>query len=186
METTEQTWHFYNSISGHKALKPFGLMSITITQAHLQQKMVQTMQHFLTADVILIVHNVVKVPTKYNFLRSTSPFIGREAAQRVHREWDRHDISRRTKGYKQQSFIIFHSFHTWALVASLPTPLVLCLQLNATQTTSLKHWFPEQKFWRQIWNSIDIQTDSHTQNKKTWPFYLQQSQCSCTNEYQLY
>lgn len=62
---------------------------MSITKKLYNKNLQQTMQHFLTADVILIVHNVVKVPTKYNFLRSTSPFIGREAAQHVHREWDR-------------------------------------------------------------------------------------------------
>lgn len=46
--------------------------------------------------------------------------------------------------YKQQGFIIFHYFHTRALVASLKTALASCPQLFATFYFSQTR-FPEQR-----------------------------------------
>lgn len=79
-------------------------------------------------------------------------------------------ISRNSKGIKQQSFIIFHYFHTWALVVSLQTTLAPRLQLNATQAAFCK----QTHFGDKAETTVTEHTDSLTQNTKTWPFDLQQ------------
>lgn len=127
------------------------------------------MQHVLTAEVTHLTAfcgqsaGEIQLPQKHKsiYRHSSSTTCSPRMTQN-----DEQDLNRSTKRYKQQSFIIFHYFHKWALVASFQTALAPRLHLSATD------YFPQtwvswtEKFWRQIWNNSDKHTDSHTHTHK--------------------
>ena len=96
------------------------------------------------------------------------------------------NLNRHTKRYKQLEFYYLSLFSYMCFGGFFTDPSCSVTAINTTQTTFMG--FPEQRnFGDKFETTVTENADSHTQNTKTWPFYLQQHVLSapCIHAYQL-